>query len=273
MTIKKIKYKDLELEYLDFGEGKETVICFHGHGKSAEDFLFLEKKRVRVISINLFLHGNSTFSKDRISKRLIQKKDVEKLLENILVKEDIQHFHLVAYSQGGRFVLTILPSFYDRILSVHLLAVDGLNDKNFYSWSQRRWWARLLFRRWTKKPSELIGIAQFLAKRKIIHSKIVDFLKYYAEDKSKLRLAYKTWSAFRALRPNYKLLKETFSNKEKRFKLILGKNDQIITVKSGKQFLRKIAREDALVIIDCGHDFFREEALLLVEKEIKFKAP
>lgn len=271
MKRKFISHKDLKLEYLDFGKGEQTVICFHGHGKSAEDFLFLADKGVRVISFNLFLHGNSTFNEKRISKNLIQVSDVEKLLENLLHQEKIKEFHLVAYSQGGRFVLSILPLFFKRVLSLHLLAVDGLNDKNFYSWSQRRWWARKLFKRWTKKPSELIGIAHFLARTKVIQPKIVDFLKYYAEDKNKLQLAFRTWSAFRGLRPDTDLLKHTLSDKSKRFKLIMGKHDQIITVKSGKKFLKAIHRKDALITLDCGHDFFREDAQEKVNASIILK--
>jgi pimeloyl-ACP methyl ester carboxylesterase len=259
------------LEYLDFGQGEETVICFHGHGKSAEDFLFLAEKGVRVISFNLFLHGNSTFDESRLTNNLITVSDVEKLLENLLKTEKIKDFHLVAYSQGGRFVLSVLPYFFKRVLSLHLLAVDGLNDKNFYSWSQRRWWARKLFKRWTKKPHELISIALFLAKAKLIKPKIVDFLKYYAEDKDKLTLAFRTWSSFRALRPDTDLLKITLADKSKRFKLVMGKHDQIITVASARKFLTAINRTDALIVLDCGHDFYREDALAMVKETIKFK--
>lgn len=271
MEEKYVVQDDLKLSYLDFGKGKETVVCLHGHGKSAEDFLFLKEKGVRVISINLFLHGNSSFDSSRIQSNLIQKKDVEKLLEKLLTQEKIDDFHFLAYSQGGRFLLTVLPFFFNRVKSVHLLAIDGLNDKNFYSWSQRRWWARKLFKRWTKKPNELLKIASFLAKRKIIHTKIVDFLNFYAEDPKKLELAYKTWASFRKLRPNTTELANYFADRSKRFKLIMGQHDQIITVKSAKKFLDQLNRPDALVVLNCGHDFFREEAIGLVEKEICFE--
>jgi pimeloyl-ACP methyl ester carboxylesterase len=270
MQRKLVSHEDLQLEYLDFGTGDETVICFHGHGKCAEDFLFLGNSGKRIISINLFLHGNSSFDDKRLTKELITGKDVEKLLEKLIEIEKIEQFHLVAYSQGGRFVLTILPFIFQRVISLHLLAVDGLNDRNFYSWSQRRWWARMLFKRWTQKPHELVAISSFLAKFKVIHPKIVDFLKYYAEDKEKLTLAFKTWSAFRKLRPDIELLKVALLDKSKRFKLIMGRHDQIITVASGKKFLSGLNREDALIVVDCGHDFYREEALEKVKKEIIF---
>lgn len=270
MVEKFVEEEDLKLSYLIFGEGSETVVCLHGHGKNAEDFLFLKDRGIRVISINLFLHGKSTFSNTRINDNLITKNDVEKLLGKLLIKEKVEQFHLIAYSQGGRFALSILPYFSVNILSLHLLAIDGLNDKNFYSWSQRRWWARKLFKRWTEKPNELISIAKFLVRIKLIHPKIVDFLNFYAADRDKITLAYKTWSAFRKLRPNPKILKPYLNNKSMRFKLIIGERDKIITAKSAKNFLQEVKREDALIIIDAGHDFFRPEIIEIIDKEIKF---
>jgi pimeloyl-ACP methyl ester carboxylesterase len=106
----------------------------------------------------------------------------------------------------------------------------------------------------------------------VIQPKIVDFLRYYAEDKNKLKLAFKTWSSFRRLRPDTALLEKTLSDKSKRFKLIMGKHDQIITVASGKKFLQTINRTDALIVIDCGHDFYREDALKKVAASIEFTA-
>lgn len=261
MTMKAVQIDDLILSYETYGEGEETIICFHGHGKSPEDFLFLTEYGVKIISIHLFLHGKSTFSTHRIYTNLIQASDVEKLLEKLLEQEKIDKFHIMAYSQGGRFVLSILPHFYSRLLTIHLLAVDGLNDKNFYSWSQRRWWARKLFKRWTKRPAELLGISKLLARVKVVHPKIVDFLNYYASDPKKMTLAYKTWAAFRNLRPNTSRLKKTLRNQSVPFYLIIGQHDQIITLSSAEKFLKDIHRSDALRVIDCGHDFFKPEAL------------
>src|SRR5690554_7483708 len=70
---------------------------------------------------------------------LITSKDVEKLLEKLLTKEKVDRFHWVAYSQGGRFTLSAFPAFAHRVKSLFLIAPDGLDDKNFYSWTQRQW--------------------------------------------------------------------------------------------------------------------------------------
>ena len=264
----RVKLDDMYLHYLVYGSGKEVIVCFHGHGKSAEDFSFLASEKRKVISISLFLHGNSTFSNDRIDRRLITSNDVEKLLEKIFTEEKVRNFHLVAYSQGGRFALTIIPSFSNRIKTINLLAVDGLNDNNFYSWSQRRWWARKLFKRWVHRPKELVYIARILAKLKLIHQKLVDFINFYAIDKEKIKLAYQTWSAFRALRPNEKELTKALNQNTIPFQLIIGKYDKIITKDSAEKFLTRIDQSAALTIVPIGHDFFHPEAIKLIKPKL-----
>ncbi|MEX1191941.1 MAG: alpha/beta hydrolase [Brumimicrobium sp.] len=267
--IKFVQFNDLNLQYKVYGSGSTAVLCFHGHGKSADDFEFLSQPERKIISVNLFLHGESTFDESRIRNNLITGNDVEKLLENLFYQEKISDFHWVAYSQGGRFLLTVLPYFGSRVKSVHLLAPDGLNDKNFYSWSQRRWWARSLFKRWTKRPQELLNISRALSKGKIIRPKIVDFLEYYAEDKQKLTLAYSTWAGFRKLRPSTDKLKKTLNQQSIPFRLIIGEYDQIITKSSAEKFLAEINQQDALINLPFGHDLFREEVIPELKKLIK----
>jgi len=262
--IRNVTLDDLQLSYEVYGEGSTVILCFHGNGRSAEDFRFLEKKTRKIISVHLFLHGYSTFSPSRIHEDLITSEHVEKLLEKLLTKEKVTDFHWVAYSQGGRFTLSAFPAFAHRVKSMFLIAPDGMDDKNFYSWTQRRWWARRLFQRWIEKPEELMSISRALAKGKIIHPKLVDFLNYYSSDPEKFETAYKTWSAFRDLRPSNEEVKKSLEKHSVNFNLIVGKHDRIITSKSAIQFLDKIDQSDALTMIPYGHDIFKPH----IEKEL-----
>jgi pimeloyl-ACP methyl ester carboxylesterase len=252
-----VSWNDMELAYRVFGNGETIILCFHGHGRSAEDFKFLSTPHRKIISVDLFLHGDSTFDPSRIYKDLITVEHVEKLLEKLFQREKIDRFHWVAYSQGGRFTLALFPRFAKRVLSLNLIAPDGMNDNNFYNWSQRRWWARSLFKRWVKRPQELMSIAKALAQAKIIRPKIIDFLNYYTADESRLQLAYASWRGFRKLRPTNELIKSSLIKTKIPFQLIIGRYDQIITSKSGRAFLNSIHQQSALIEIPFGHDVFK----------------
>lgn len=262
--IKNVTLDDMNLSYEVYGDGNIVILCFHGNGRSAEDFRFLARKTRKIISVHLFLHGYSTFSPTRIHEDLITSEHVEKLLEKLLKKEKVTDFHWVAYSQGGRFTLSAFPAFADRVKSMFLIAPDGMDDKNFYSWSQRQWWTRKLFRRWVEKPEELMSISRGLAKVKIIHPKLIQFLDFYTSDPDKFEMAYKTWSAFRKLRPSDEEVKHMLDKHSISFNMIIGEHDKIITSGSATKFLEKINQSGALTIIPYGHDIFKPH----IEKEL-----
>ncbi len=255
--LKNVSLDDFHLFYEVYGNGKTAILCFHGNGRTAEDFKFLQSKSRKIISVHLFLHQYSTFSSSRIKDGKIYAKDVEKLLEKILKKENVSTFHWVAYSQGGRFTLSAFPLLAVRVESLYLLSPDGLNDKNFYSWAQRQWWTRRLFKRWLHKPKELMKIARFLSFLKIISPKIVNFLEFYSSDQVRFNRAYKTFVGFRNLRPSNSEIKKALNQYSIPFTIIIGKYDQIISAESAKNFLNQIDCPHALKIIPFGHDIFK----------------
>lgn|SRR5690554_2315026 len=264
-NIKIVTLDDFQLAYEVYGDGKTVVLCFHGNSRTAEDFKFLAKPNRKIISIHLFLHQYSTFSKHRIDEGSVYLHDVEKLLRKILVKEKVEDFHWCAYSQGGLFSLSLFPLFAERVQSFYLIAPDGLNNTSFYSRTQHQWWAQKLFKRWVKKPHKLVTAIKILVKIKVLHPKMIEFIEFYTSDPKILQMAHDTWKGFRNIRPDYEKIKEALDNSpDIRFNLIVGQFDKIITVKSAKRFLKKIGREDRLLIIPHGHNVFKPE----IEKEL-----
>jgi hypothetical protein len=49
----------------------------------------------------------------------------------------------------------------------------------------------------------------------------------------------------------------------------MGKYDQVIRTRQAESFLKKINQQDALIEIECGHDFFRQENIALLSPHIK----
>ena len=256
---KHVRLDDIQLFYDVYGDGNTSILCFHGNSRSPEDFKFLANQDRKIISIHLFLHGKSTFSKERYHRNFIQSKHVEKLLEKILLQEKVANFHWVAYSQGGRFALCTFPAFAHRVKSLYLLAPDGLKDNSFYSWSQRRWRARKLFKRWTKKPQELMSLSRILTKLRIIHPKLLEFLDFYTSEPERLKMAFKSWSSFRKMRPSNEEIREALKEYPIKFQLIIGKYDKIIPLTSANEFLAEIEQPESLIILPHGHDLFKPE--------------
>jgi alpha-beta hydrolase superfamily lysophospholipase len=152
---------NLSLSYIKFGNNGPFIIALHGHGRVAEDFSFLKDKGI-VISIDLFFHGQSKFPKERIEKNPLTTEEFYHLFKMILKNEGVTRYHLVAFSQGGRFALSLMPQEISNCLSIQLISPDGMDNKSFYNRMSRIRLARNLFIRWEKKPSKFITMTGIL---------------------------------------------------------------------------------------------------------------
>jgi len=252
---------ELQLEYFVFGQGKKTIICLHGHGRSAFDFEFLGNEENKVISINLFHHGNSLFPESRAELNPLNIKEFLDLFDQILKKEVVDKFHLFAFSQGGRFSLCILPYFGKQILSVTLIAPDGMDNNSFYNWSSRQKWARKLFVRWEKDPKKIIRLSNIAATLKLMRPKVKSFVHEFASNKTTFKRASLTWRSFRNMKPDEVKISKTIKENNIPFLIIMGKFDQVIRPKQAYQFANKLDLKNVVVEISNGHNFFKKTSI------------
>lgn len=258
---KSVKFLDFKLSYQVFGEGNQTVICLHGHGRSSDDFHFLAQNNLRVLSIDLFFHGESLAPKSRITRNPISWSEIQPVFEKLFIEEKIAQFHVLAFSQGGRFALLLLEYLPERIQSFTLLAPDGLNNKSFYNWSSRRRFFRSLFIRWQKKPEKLQKLANTAVKLKMMRPKVRDFVHHFSSDSEKMKRAANTWMAFRKLQPNPIKTGEIIRSLPIELNIIMGKYDQVIRPIQAKIFLKNAGLPEKIIQIENGHDFFKPSSI------------
>lgn len=270
MTPKIIQYQDLQLEYFVKGTGSQVIVCMHGHGRSAFDFEFLANEDRTLISIHLFHHGNSFFPEERIEENPLSSLEFKVIFELLMKAENLDKFHLLAYSQGGRFTLTILPFFPERILSVQLISPDGMDNDSFYNRTSRKKWARRLFKHWEDEPTRIIRFAAIAKSLKLMRPKVYSFVEKFASDKNTFKRASLTWRGFRMVQPDEKAISKTLQNNPIPFKIIMGTYDQVIRPLQAYAFVKRIHQENAVIEIACGHDFFRDKNRVLLEETLKF---
>ena len=264
-----VTLNDLKLEYYTNGSGPESIICLHGHGRPVSDFYFLGKSDRKLILIVLPHHGQSYFPGNRIEKNPLSIREFNQLFEKILEAEAIKKFHFVAFSQGGRFVLSLMPIQEQKIQSVHLISPDAMDNNSFYNRASRNKWARKLFKSWEEDPHRFIKFARIARRLGLVRPKVFAFIQKFASNKESFQRASITWRGFRNIRPINDELKKVIARNDWRFVIIMGKYDQVIRTRQAESFLKKISQQDALIVIECGHDFFKEENIALLSPHIK----
>jgi pimeloyl-ACP methyl ester carboxylesterase len=260
-VVNKVHFNSLELEYKIFGNGSETIICFHGHGRHADDFLFLQNVNRKIISINLFFHGNSYFPKDRIESHPLKKAEVITLFQSILEREKVAEFHLLAYSQGGKFALSLIPFYGDKILTATLLSPDGLNNNTLFNWGSRRKMIRSIFQKMETNPKQFRTWSNVASKTGIINSKVKKFIDIFSHDSISLERASNSWRTFRNIQANPEKIGHIIRSKKIKFQLIIGKYDKIVRVKDAESFTTKANLKNTIYQIENGHDFFKESSI------------
>lgn len=258
---RKVSIDKLSLQYFVFGEGETDVICLHGHGRNADDFSFVASHSRRVVSIHLFYHGSSLFPEDRIERNPLQLDEFLNLFNQLLIQEDISRFHLFAFSQGGRFSLCLTPTFAERIITLTLIAPDGMDNHSFYNWSSRQKWARKLFVHLEKNPSRLHSISNLAVRLKLMRPKVGSFVKEFSSDQTTFIRASKTWRAFRELQPKPTEIGNTINQFNIPFRIIMGEYDQVIRPKQAYAFEKKCGLSDIVVEVPNGHNFFKKSAI------------
>lgn len=258
---KTVKFEDLQLEYFKYGSGQETVVCLHGHGRKANDFDFIANEGRRVISIHLFHHGNSIFPEDRIEKNPLQTKEFIYLFQMILDQEEIEEFHLFAFSQGGRFSLCLIPFYGEKLKSITLIAPDGMDNYSFYNWSSRQKWARKLFKHWEKDTSKLITLSNIAVKVKLMRPKVKAFVHEFASDKTTFKRASLTWRSFRKILPVNAAIAKTIKENKIPFLIIMGTFDQVIRPQQAYKFVKNLGLENCVIEVPNGHNFFKKTSI------------
>jgi pimeloyl-ACP methyl ester carboxylesterase len=269
MKSKIITKGDIQIEYYTSGSGPQNIICMHGHGRTVDDFIFLNDTDRKLILIVLPHHGNSKFPIERIEKAPLSTNEFNLLFKQLLDTESITDFHFVAFSQGGRFVLSLIPFHDDKIKSVHLISPDAMDYNSFYNKASRNRWARKLFKSWEDKPQRFIGGARIAHKLGFVRPKVFAFIQKFASNKESFQRASITWRGFRNIIPNNDELKKVIARNDWRFVIIMGKYDQVIRTRQAESFLNKLNQPNSLIEIDCGHDFFRQENIALLSPHIK----
>jgi pimeloyl-ACP methyl ester carboxylesterase len=249
-------YRGITLEYMVFGSGSETVLCLHGFGREAEDFhvfLPLLKDHQRMVAINLLSHGNSVFPKERISRQPLSKTEWSELIAALLQALNTERFHLIGYSMGGRLAMVLAEQMADKILSLVLLAPDGLKVNLIYRFVSETKFGRVLYRSIIQNVNWLFRLVDLLSRLHLLDRKIQRFVHLQLETQEKRQLVYDAWLIHRKLFPMLPAVARNIESQGIPFSLLFGRYDKIIPARHGHRLLKHFSTPKNAVLLDLGH--------------------
>lgn len=242
---------DIQLEYATYGEGKNTLICFHGFGQDYQVFESLSKEipEYQVIGVNLFFHGKS----NRISKtKYLNHEEWKNVLGGLLNHLNISRFSVLGYSMGGRYTASTIRSFTDRINHCFFIASDGITKRSSYEFVTFPLGSEQLFGFFMRNPRPFFALLYLLEKTKLFNQWTINFSRSQLRDEAQRMRVFKSWIALRKFRLKQLELIHLINTSPFKSTVIFGKYDNIIQPKRHFYFLNKVQKAKVL-ILDTSH--------------------
>jgi pimeloyl-ACP methyl ester carboxylesterase len=254
-----ISYKDFLWEYEEFGHGPKLLLAFHGFDRPASDFKVFEQSlggAFKIISINLFYHGNSSRPP---YPQLFTTSDLKGLIEAILEKMKAGSFSLMGYSLGGKIALACVELFPGSIENLYLFAPDGILIKNYYLFLSTTKLGHLFVHLALKHPGSIIKLLNAFLKLGWLSEKIHKFALHHVEDKVRMRKVANIWMIFRKIVPNIPEIQKIINTYHINTLLFFGAHDAIIPSKLGLMFAKDLEQQNCFQLLEMGHNLITEK--------------
>lgn len=241
-----------KLAYRRFGSGSEVWVFFHGFGQDHQDMLAFDQLRTpkqRYLFVDLVYHGQSSWN---TSQKELKKEDLKAILLLLLQKEGIDTFHLVGYSMGGKFALLSYELLPKRIISLSLLAPDGIKTGLWYSMSNYPSGIHPLFKRVVFKPQQFFRVVDGLKTAGLLQKSLVKFVKTQLETRSKRAQAYLVWKVLGGLHLQLGTIIRQLRKHPIPVHVFLGEFDRMVSPKNLERFTAKVPQL-RLLQLPVGH--------------------
>lgn len=248
-----VHYNNSNLHYAKTGNGDQHLLVFHGFGQDISVFDFFTRSLSRNYTFyvfDLYFHGKSKWGK---GEQPLEKHRWRETIRLFLSENNINRFHLAAFSLGGKFALATLEAFPDRVVSVYLIAPDGIKTSFWYSLATYPVVFRRFFRSMILHPDRFLTLARFLHKTGLVDQGLIRFAEYQMNSIEKRSRVYYSWVVFRHLKFNVSALADLINSKKVRVVIIVGKYDKVITPRN-MQRLTKRLNNYKLEILESGHN-------------------
>ena len=259
---KLLTFGNFEIEFLTFGEGSNVILCFHGFGRQAEDFLVLQKsfkKHFKVYAINIFHHGKSTYPKARIENNAIEKAELVQLFEAFTQSLSIDRFSVAGYSLGGKIALTLIEFIGERIEGLYLFAPDGIHINKWYKFAANNAIGKGVFKWVNRHPQTFFALLKFSKGIRLISPRLYRWTYLNMQTAEIRALVYAVWMSLRHIEPNIEVVKKQLNKHQVQTELFFGKYDQVIPTRIGKDFINGLTEAPvSLHICEAGHMVLNE---------------
>lgn len=248
----------VHLHYYRFGNGKKTMLCFHGYGMHGKQFKVLTEKlgeEYTFYGFDLFFHQQTLLKDNSIQhiKKGLSKSDFCAVINAFCEQEAIDRFSVISYSLGTHYATVLAEQEAARIDKLIIMAPAVLRIFLPLRLAAKNRMANYIFRKVFLSESRVRSILQLCRKLRVFDEKGHQILLSEMETLD-LRFAfYANVTYLKHMEPKHdRLIAELNKNKVKCY-FIFGKRDPMFPSHLADQWISQLDSVKKLVI-DEDHD-------------------
>lgn len=255
--------------YVTAGSGPSPVLAFHGYGLGAESFLSFVRGMDNECTFFLFdlpYHGGTRTERSF----LFDHSGLRRWLIAFLLDQGInERIHLLAYSLGGNFALSLMQVSPEKIHTCTLIAADGLAPKPGFRLLTRTMAGRAFFQGFIRFPQPIFWLFSLIRQLKWLPGKVVDFYVSSSDSELKRQLLYSRWRSVSGIFPDLKLIVRQNQRYHIPLLMIFSKNDKVIPWYYARKFSERMGPDAEMIALYDGHQLLTKKNAALWQKWMK----
>lgn len=274
MKAKFFRHKNIEREYVVFGNGPRILYAFHGFGRSAQEWVVFEewlKTDFTVYSFYDIFHGKSKFLLNKLEKEPLMKLEICEFFAAFAKDSNHSEVSLMAYSSGARTALTLVEDPPFKLKDVWLFAPDGIKISFWNKLFCRSKWIQKIFRRIVNKPFLFFYLTRTLSKMHLLNRSLSSFVLFNMRSKFKREQVYNYWMTYRLIVPSMNKVIASLIKNSIKLHLIIGRKDTVIDAKTGRKLIKQLNENADLTILESGHQLIEKKHLDVLMKKFPLK--
>lgn len=255
-----LSYKNSDIRYLQFGEGKKLLIALPGYANEAELYLTLKEvlsEKYTVLALDLPYHGQTLIREAEFRKEDL----LTVILELTGQFPESEGVEIMGYSYGSRLSLGLFSAL--PVSRIWLVAGDGLEARrgyNFFPLSLRKLITRIFI-----KPRGFVRFLKFLRQLRILPKYSYRFMSHHLGTEANRKRLFGTWLLLYDFKTNRREILRSLQEKKIPVTLIYGTQDKIIKPEGGKWLADNYSGTE-VHFVDSGHKIFGEELKKMLTK-------
>jgi len=248
----------VNLHYYKYGNGKQSMLCFHGFGMHGKQFRVLEDDlggKYTFYGFDLFFHKETKLKNNSIAnvKAGLSKKHLADLIAAFCTHENIDRFSVIGYSMGTHFATSLVEEMGGRIDEYIAIAPTAIEPGNMVRFVSKNKIGNRLFNKVLTSEKAIINLIDAAKFMGVMDATGRDILyKEICTDELRFNM-YATFTYLRFLETDEaRFIKSLEDNHIKAF-FIFGKRDKMFPLSIAKDFLPKLNNPN-VTVLDEGHE-------------------